>query len=191
MRISISYSGLSVNTMGKLDKAMQAANEATAQFWQQNFRPIHFTDAAMERYGYQHRAGQDEPEYVPKNFAGSLARLAGRNRYRMIKNPRYYWRKKREGHGTTPLVYSGATKSATDNYKMVGSVKQAKITWPSLSRYFYQYRKDQKSPDKVDELLRVIDSEMQALQDIHLKTATETLEQLNQSEESETVVYAA
>jgi hypothetical protein len=194
LALTFNYTGRSALTAKEMNQTFREANEAVVEFWHATFIPLHFTDAAMSRYSYQHRSGQDEPEYVPKNFAGAVSKLLGHDRFRMIKNPKYYWAKQRAGKGTTALVFTGASREATKTLKITSSSKQAVGVFPTLSRYFYQYRtdlRDGRTPiDKADELVRVLQDELNAMSPVHEKAVHDRIERLAASDH-QTVSIAA
>ena len=122
------------------------------EYWHQFFMPLHFTDAAKKRYGYQPRSGSGEPP-VLRRPAGS------KGFYRTYNNPKYYWRKMREKGHSIPLVYTGRSEQAARQVRITASARQGVGVLFALPKYFYQFRKDHKAPDKVAELLVVLDSE--------------------------------
>ena len=81
-------------------EAAAAGNSMAVEYWHAIFMPLHFTEQAKKRYGYQPRSGSGEPPV--------LRRPAGSKGYsRTYNNPKYFWRKMREKGHSIPLEYSG------------------------------------------------------------------------------------
>ena len=143
---------------GLFDRATVAAaaaeaNAVAVEYWHEFFMPLHFQESASRRYGYQPRSGSGEPPYIPKGKPDSMGYT------RLVKNPKYLWRKKREKGHTRPLVWSGRSEQAARYIRITSSPRRGVGVLFSLPKYFYAYRKDLKQPDKVGELLLVLDEE--------------------------------
>jgi hypothetical protein len=182
LRTTITYVNSPQYTAQQFNNALRAGNSAAVEYWNVHFTPLHFTEQAFTRYAYQHRLGQDEPEWIPRDVASKDERTLGRRKFRMIRNPHYYWIKKRQGFGTLPLVRTGRSESATapGNIKITATPKRGTGTFPFLPRYFYQYRTDLgggRTPiDKADELVRVTIDEVTEMGKAHREAMLDFLD---------------
>jgi hypothetical protein len=155
--------------------------------------PQHFTIAGARKYGYQPRSGEIgpggvpmEPPRIPKHGVHK-----GRPYTRMIANPKYAWRKRRQmGHGR-PLVWSGASETAARAAVQISSRRrgnelQGLAAMPLLPKYFYQYLKagtyqrrgydssvavnvSHEQPHKFEELTRLAGDELDFLTDLTVR----------------------
>jgi hypothetical protein len=143
----------------KLDRelvngAFAEGNAAAVEHWHDEFVELHFEESATRRYGYQKRSGSGEPPRItirPRKDGGAV---------RTIPNPKYLWRKKREKGHTRPLVYSGASELAAKTIAITSTPRRGVGALVSMPKHFYQYRKDLNQPNKRDELLTILDSEI-------------------------------
>lgn len=95
---------------------------AALELWGEKFRPMHFEEAAFERYGYTRRQGQREG---PVGWT-------------------YHHRKRRKLGHFKPLVYSGETQSASEKYRIRGEVLGDRAVGTlsmMMPGYFFQSRK--------------------------------------------------
>lgn len=148
-----------------IDAAIKEAATATIEHWHEHFMPLHFNEQSYERYGYQLRKGQDEPNLVYSD-GGRAVRMGKHGR--LINNPKYFWAKWRRMKTKDALVYTGESKRrAEQSIKLSsqkrgdGSIRASGVL--DLPRYFYQQNKSVGAPDKVDELLRTTRAEDQEL----------------------------
>lgn len=193
---SIEYSDPPSAVMRKIIRAGKAGIEAGGEEWIEYMLPRHFDEDAGERYGYTKRDGEGEPAYV-YNDATKYGRVVTRKGFsrRIIKNPAYWWRKKREGHGTQPLVYSGissidAISGASVRATEEGGVITGVVSIPVPS-YFFQSRARNdgtKPPDKVKELTTILPSEQGIIEAVIRRTVEEIM---SGSGRSKTVRIAA
>jgi hypothetical protein len=142
----------------ELTNANKRAAVTTVDYWHSNFLPMHFQAGAATRYAYQARAGQNEPAMVySERKRGRKVTRGGETRY-LVANKKYYWDKKRRGHGTTPLVYTGTSMKAAESVVKLSSTgsRGGTITgtaaMPALPRYFYQSLRKPGAIDKAAEL---------------------------------------
>lgn len=185
-RASITYpSGPPSRRLGAATRAVKEALWSAIQHWHATYAPKHFTAAGGREYGYQRRSGEDESAWVYSNRGRGMEVTRRGVSRRLIKNPKYYWRKKREGHGTDPLVRTGLSKEmalagirkARTARSDFGLVSQAGAM--DVPTYFYQRLKagtysrgdttftiDHDTPDKYRELTTTTEPERQALQRI-------------------------
>lgn len=165
-----------INPADYLATTIREANEvgvvAAIRHWHKYFLPDHFTLEANKRYGYQKRQGDDEPPVIP-----AKRRPGSKGAVRMIKNPHYSWRKRRQMRHNLPLVWSGDTmrqakrsiKIKTSFIKSSGKIRG--VGTMDVPRYIYQYRKDLSQPDKYAEMIRTTAQENEALLEVHNKAA--------------------
>lgn len=155
---------------------MAKAAEATAAYWDETYLGGHFEESATAKYHYQPRSGEGEPQYIRKQIGTG-------DKFRMVRNRKYYWRKKRQKRHVRPLVWSGrseraATTAVKLTSKKMGERVQGIATYPMLPKYFYAYRKDQNQPDKANEMTRVIPAEISQLEKVFEKEVQDRIHTL-------------
>lgn len=165
VRGRIIYTGGSPRAMiGVTQQLLREGHERAARYWHRVFMPKHFTVAGAREYGYQPRSGELGPGGVPMEPPRIPSKRASSSGApRMIANPKYAWRKRRQkGHGR-PNVWSGRSEIAARaavrvssrwgagetvgssettsgrTINMALSKLQGVAVMPLLPRYFYQY----------------------------------------------------
>lgn len=158
IRAHIQYARGARGAFGRaeLSAAAAAGNAMAVEYWHEVFMPLHFEESATARYGYQKRSGSGEP---PQIWVRRRTNQYGRETARLINNPKYLWRKKREQGHARPLVWSGASARAARQVRITASATRGVGVLFALPKYFYAYRKDLRQPDKAAELTTVLDGE--------------------------------
>lgn len=158
LHVTSTQSGGPRDTQKMIADAARDAAVDVVKYWHDRYLPEHFTVAGGKKYGYQPRKGDNEPPRVLR----SKGKLANRT----VSNNAYSWQKRRKFGHNKPLVYTGASEQAAKAVvKLSSRIRKADgqvvgtAAMPALPKYFYQYRKDLKAPDKADELTRTTSSE--------------------------------
>lgn len=153
-------------TLKLLRAAAAAGNAAAVEHWHEHFRAGHFTPAGGRKYGYQPRKGDNEPPRVVSRSTNP--RYAGRT----VANPHYSWQKRRRMKHNKPLVWSGRSEQASKVMKVTATSKRGVGAFTALPKYFYQFRRDLKTPDKAAELTTVVSDEAEAMARVHRDAMT-------------------
>ncbi|HEX8914417.1 MAG TPA: hypothetical protein VF796_18865 [Humisphaera sp.] len=169
VRITVEGGGVAGRAKRALSAATKAALEAAVRHWHATYLPGHFELTANRRYEYKPRKGDGEPPSVPKAYL----RKDGTAGVRMVANPAYSWRKRRQKGHNRPLVWSGNLESAAKHSVRLSvrrvaaeDVVRASGTLDLVPDYFYQYRPDLDQPDKADEAFRTTEDERAALGEV-------------------------
>jgi hypothetical protein len=176
----------------RLAAAIAAVSDGLRQaleYWHEHYLPLHFTVEGGKKYGYQPRSGEGEPQWIYSNRGRGLAVNRGGIARRLIRNPKYYWRKKREGFGVTPLVRTGESarearagirlstrKTAADGIvQATGAMTVPKYFYQRLKAGTYtrqgfggasEFTVAHDTPDKYKELTTTTSDEQQVLREI-------------------------
>lgn len=157
-------------TLKQMKFGSEKGLEAAVFYWHRNYAPDHFTVEASQRYGYQKRSGEGEPERIPRAAKGG--------KWRGLKNNRkYYWDKWRRKKEKRPLVYTGASRRQilrsirVSTRRRPGSGSFATCTGAmDAPKYFYQYDKSKGAPDKYAELIKTTPAEDETLLRVYNQT---------------------
>jgi hypothetical protein len=129
----------------ELNNCHRDAMAWAGRYWDQQFRELHFSNAATRRYGYAPRQGETgrPARRFEKSYTGKKLRLHGHTR---------------------PLEWSGESRRRTRNPRVVATAKkgEAKVRVIMNSPGFNR-RYAGSSINMRDELTRVIPSEGQAI----------------------------
>lgn len=159
-------------TAKQMRAAVRDANAFVVGYWHRKIMPGHFTVAGGKKYGYQKRQGDDQPPLVQSR--SKKKKYAGR----MVKNPAYSWRKRREKGHNKPLVWSGDAERMAKRMIRISSTSKKGVGVMTLPKYVYAYRKDLKQPDKAAELVTVARDEVTRMARLHELFVTRRLEQM-------------
>ena len=160
------------HTLTQMRIANKAALLKAVQHWHKNIMPGHFERSAEKKYGYQLRAGQDQPDPVLQKWANDKVA-------RMHPNWSYWHWKRKKLHTINPLVKTGASREAAiRTVKLSARMRPGGIIRASaamsLPSYFYMYKMKKDgtqgvdkykelvavTPDEVDILLQIVNQEI-------------------------------
>jgi len=169
-------------TARDLERASKHAMSEMLGYWHRVIMPAHFTAEGGRKYGYQKRSGEDEPERKSIQFVGR----DGNARTKLVRNRKYYWRKRPP---RLPLVKTGRSRAAARasvriSTRLLGGeqagILRGALALPGLPKYFYQYLKpgtyrnaysqftiDREQPHKFEELTTITDEEMETLAHVY------------------------
>jgi hypothetical protein len=171
-------------TVRDLEAASKHAVAEMLGYWWRNIMPGHFTVEGGKKYGYQPRAGEDEPERKTVRFVDD----SGRVRTKLVRNRKYHWRKRPP---RLPLVKTGASRAAArasfrvTTRKLGPDLVRGVLALPALPKYFYQYLQagtysrrtfdgqrieftlEREQPHKFEELTRIADDEWATLAHVY------------------------
>lgn len=153
-----------------LQKHVREALEAMALHWHKTYLPMHFDEAAYQRYGYYKRKGMDKAgirDRAIKNLNEAFRRTQGRSgevtpekieaEVQRVYNRTYTRRKERQFGHNRPLNFTGAGMlEALSNPKIRSNSKQARVVLPSKFNFKSQYSRISMR----DEITRLIPTEV-------------------------------
>lgn len=140
-RSSIEYEDAPADVMKRLVAGARKGVEAAVDLWDREMLPDHFEEGAGERYGFAKRSGEGEPPMVYSDRGYGREVKRGGVKRRLIKNPKYFHRKAREGFGKRPLVRTGesarmAMAGGKTTSRVDGGVVEGTDSIPAKAEFF-------------------------------------------------------
>lgn len=120
--------------------------------------------------GLRAAAEQHHTEFVPNRFTQTHSRKA---RY-LRRSPEYNRRKRREGRGDEPMVYTGATRARAGVSRLTSTRKRARLTY-SLPALNFKVGRRGRSRTMRSEFEKVTGDERRAGQRLATKTTNENI----------------